>query len=847
MRRLTLLTLARYRWPALAAAACTLLVAQLVGLARSERWVAWAEVYVHEPTTMHRIANPFIATPRQGDGLKELETWLTSKERLVALVKDAALLDRWAPGRPPVQQLVGRLRARLRGPPADEDLFEALVELVDRRVDVTLERDRLVLVAEWSSPDVAQQLVASQLAALLRARESQEVRALEDAASALDEQLSGVQAEMVNRINELDARVLRARAEGRHPAVDAERSQLVRDQERAGQLLVRATEKHLSAEVLERANRLRFVVVRPALRPLRPEGAPPVVRALVAGLAALVAALTTAFGLALATGTLFTRAATQHALGMPVLAVATGEARERRATRRWWRWPAALLFGALSGLALGMARGNPMTALAPTLAVVALWQLWTRPLKWPLLLLMLLAVTVDDPSDRPYVGLWQSPTRPLGQIFYNNVAWFTGFELSVMGLTALMFLRRVAGGLRGSGVDPGGVNSPVLLRRLLVLSVMSVGWLVVMGLARGGVFREALWQFRSLMMLPLVSMLALHAFEFPRDLKPLAVVLGIGTVIKALLGAWFIYRVASPMGEATPHTTGHNDTMIFVMATVLAFLLFWEGPSRRRTAYALVLLLFAAIAMRFNDRRIAYVDIVIALAFIFTISPWHRVKRTTVRAGMTVLPVLLLYMAAGWNAHGGVFAPVAKVRSIVAPAEDTEEESSNVERDIENYNITKSWEQNMFLGQGFGHAFDEYIPSNDFSQSRFGHIGHNSILWLLWIGGITGYTGVLLYLAFVVFLIGRTLQKTQVQSERVGLMMALGIVLTYLMQSFGDMGMLSIQFAFFMGSAIAITGRLAVRHNVLAFEPPVSIEVPVTRKHLPRLSTVQEIQAIKLR
>lgn len=328
-------------------------------------------------------------------------------------------------------------------------------------------------------------------------------------------------------------------------------------------------------------------------------------------------------------------------------------------------------------------------------------------------------------------------------------------------------------------------------------------------------------------MMPLVAMLALHAFEFPRDFKPLAVVLGIGTVVKALLGTWFIYGVAYPMGEIPPHTTGHNDTMIFVMATVLAFTRVWEKPSWRSVGIALFLVAFAAMGMRLNDRRIAYVDIAIALGFFFLISPMNRVKRVAIRLGVAMLPVLLLYVAVGWNSHSGVFKPVAKVRSIIAPTEDSEEESSNVERDIENYNITKSWERNMFFGQGFGHAFTEFTPSNDFAQSRFGHIGHNSVLWLLWIGGIVGYTGVMLYLAVVVFLIGRTFQKATAWNERVALAMALSVILTHLMQAFGDMGMLSIQFVFFVSTATAVAGRLAVRHKIMAISPTEPMTQPI--------------------
>ena len=134
----------------------------------------------------------------------------------------------------------------------------------------------------------------------------------------------------------------------------------------------------------------------------------------------------------------------------------------------------------------------------------------------------------------------------------------------------------------------------------------------------------------------------------------------------------------------------------------------------------------------------------------------------------------------------------------------------------------------MLIGQGFGHAFTEYIPSNDFHQSAMGHIGHNSILWLLWIGGIFGFTAVLGYLAVGLFFLGRSLHLATDWRHRVALLVSLGIIVTYLMQAFGDMGTQSIMFDFFVGTALAITGRIATKVHAWRVVGPVE-----TRKDQP--------------
>jgi len=246
---------------------------------------------------------------------------------------------------------------------------------------------------------------------------------------------------------------------------------------------------------------------------------------------------------------------------------------------------------------------------------------------------------------------------------------------------------------------------------------------------------------------------------------------------------------------------------------VLALVRVWEWPSWKNIGEALLWLPLLAMALRLNDRRIAYVDIAMSLGFIYLLSPMHRTKRLFTQVMVAMIPVVLLYTAVGWNARGGVFKPVVKLRSIVAPAVETEEESSNVERDIENFNLLKSWERDMVLGQGFGHAFTEFVPSNDFAQSAFGHIGHNSVLWLLWIGGIVGAFGVWLYLGVTSFFFARAIKVASDTQERVGLLVAMAILITYLLQAFGDMGTQGIQFVFFVSVAVAIIGRSASRHR----------------------------------
>lgn len=814
-REVVRVTLTRHRAAAAVSATITAVVGVALVWATPQTWRVEADLHVSEPVSIHRLANPFVAIPSQKEELAKMPELLHSRGNLVAMVKRADLIDHWSSSRPVPMRLVDWARRTLRGPPQESDLLDALVDLVDKRLSVSVNRSHLEIAVQWPSAEGALLLTQAALSIAQQQRETSTIRSIEESAVDLSERLAGKRVEIKSRVERIGMELKRAAVERRFASIEADLGQLLSDRSRAADLEVMLADNSISLDVLRRTNSMRFLVVKPPELPKEPLGPPLWVRGL--GILAVVAlsGLAGAAILAIAGGQVVSGRQLERAVGIPVLTALPTQ---------WWGSPersrrqALLLVGGLalaSGLALGVSKGNVGLALAPMLGVAALWVLWTVPMKYPLMGLLLLAVTIDDPSDRPYVGYWTSPLYSLGKIFYANVALMTGFEIALIGLGVIMVLRRVLGG-RGASLDPLARQAPKVLRITLALSGLSLLALIALGMGTGGQFREALWQFRMLLMLPLAGTLVLHALDFPRDLKPVLAVLIIGSLVKALLGIYFYYAIASPMGVEVAHTTGHADTMVFVVATTVAVLLIWERPLWRHLVYFLLWMPFVGMALKLNDRRVAYVDILMALVAVFLLSPMHRFKRFFVRALVVLSPVLVLYVGAGWNSRGSsVFAPVIKLRSIVAPPEDSEEESSNAERDIENYNILKSWERSMLFGVGFGHAFDEFIPSNDFRQSNYGHVGHNSILWLLWIGGMVGFSLVLFYIPVTTYLIARTLRVASAWPERVALFTALTILMTYLLQAFGDMGMVTTQYNFFVAVAVGIAGRLATKHQVL--------------------------------
>lgn len=819
IREVVRVSVTRHRGVAAVCAAVTAAVGLLALWATPEVWVVRSELLVSEPVTVHRLTTPFSEVPSQYEELAGLPEQLRSRENRVLLVKRTGLLEQWEASRPAPRRALDWVLARIRGAPAEKDLLDALVEMLDKRLIVSVERSRLIIEVRWPTREAALALSKVAVSLAQQQRESSTIRTLVETGIDLEERLASTRAEIKSLFERLEVEVTQAAAQGRFASTDAEEQQLLTERQRAAELDALRADNQISVDVLRRTNAMRFWVVHAPELPRKPQGQGPLVVAFAFVVAVTIAGFGGALGLALSGGHVVSGRQLERATGLKVLTSLPTDWWGPRERPRPLSVALVVLLAVATGAVLGATKGNLVLALVPLVGALGLWLVWTLPLKWPLTGLLLLAVSIDDPTDRPYAELWRSPLYRLGEVFYHNVLWFTGFELLLMGLGVLMVLRSVLdSGRRAAALDPRG-SSPRALRLSMALSAAAVAALAVFGVATGGVFREALWQFRVLLILPLMATLFLYAFEFPRDLKLLFGVLLFGSLVKSTLGLYFIYRVAAPMGAAPPHTTGHNDSMILATAVVVAVLLIWERAKWKYLVLFMAWMPFVFMALKHNDRRVAYVDIGVTLLAVFLLSERvHRVKRFVSRVALAMFPVIALYVAAGWSSHSSVFQPVAKLRSIVAPEEDSEDAASNLEREVENYNIIRTWQNSMVIGVGFGHHFIEYRPVFDFGQSGFGLIGHNAILWLMWIGGVVGFTLVLLYLGVTAFLFARTLRVARAWKERVALFASLSMLTTYLLQAFFDMGLTSLAIAFYVAMAVAIIGQLASRYGVLEWK-----------------------------
>ena len=192
MRELLRISLREHRSAALAAALVTALVAAVTAASKSPTWRVQADLFISEPQTVHRLANPFAPPPPPGEGLDELPEQLTERKLLVALVKSENLVDRWSASRPWPLRLKDRVQTAILGPVAEKDTLDALVATVEKRLVVERTGHKVHLHLDWPERDPALGMMQLLVGRLVRGELTGEVSAIESAARNLDDQLAAV-------------------------------------------------------------------------------------------------------------------------------------------------------------------------------------------------------------------------------------------------------------------------------------------------------------------------------------------------------------------------------------------------------------------------------------------------------------------------------------------------------------------------------------------------------------------------------------------------------------------------------------------------------------------------------
>jgi hypothetical protein len=734
-----------------------------------------ARLLAEPDPVLSALSNPGNAVPRE-DPARFASHVVHKRSNLERIVGEARLMETWAASRGPLMGLKDHIGEALGRRPSPEDLRDALVDLLDKKLSVRAEDAAVVIAVDWPERETARAIVDGALRTFLEERRVTEVAGAEESIAILDRHLAEIDQTMGASLVPVSLEF-----------AAAEHDRLSR----------RLWDARIELDGVRVGFDRRYAVLEPARTPRQAQSPRAAEVLLAAALAGLL---------------------------LGVFAAAAAEARAGHTSRDGWA-PRGLFVAILAALTLAtigavvVGGGRLPVAVAPVLAAAVIYGLWRAPVRASALVMLFLILALENPGDAG--GRWQSPLAPLGGLLLANLNLslpvralrFTGLDV-LMGLLIVVILTRRA--VR-AGVDRGEARPARPMAWAAVLWFGTVLALWAYGLARGGDFRNSLWQCHQLLWVPLAYFVFQSALRSTRDYGALARVVVAAACVKACLALW-VRLTVSASADVLPTATSHGDSILFACAFALVVaLVVEEALPGRAVAAGLVLALLAA-GMVANNRRLAWVEVAAALLAVYANATATRLKRTVRRTALLAMPLLVLYGVVGWTSSSRVFAPARIMRSLTAARTDW----STAMRDIENFNLLWTLRDHPLVGTGFGHEYVEKVKAVDISNifPQYRYVPHNSVLGLLAFGGAAGLTGIFLTLAVGVFLAARAHRFARTPADRAAALVVIVAVIVYLVQAYGDMGLVSWTGTFLLAPARAVASRLAPATG--AWPAPVS-------------------------
>jgi hypothetical protein len=458
--------------------------------------------------------------------------------------------------------------------------------------------------------------------------------------------------------------------------------------------------------------------------------------------------------------------------------------------------------------------GDPRVAVAPLVWVLVLYLLAAMPLRSHLALMVFAtwlsdAISIELPEKG---GVWLPPFYSLRFVLtenLNKVVPIPALRFSLLDLIYVLMLTlvvvRTAMKIR---VDTKGrQETTAVLDRLVIVALATVIMLLVYGIGiRGGDFKQSLWQFRQILWLPVVIWLFGYALRGAQDFQRIVNWMLLAACVKILPGVIFFFKVARPLGFEPATLYSHNDSILFVVCILALLIRFLHDVSWKNGLLFTVVGSWIMLGNVLNNRRLSFVGFAVGLLLI--VLTLRGPSKKAVRKALVVLaPLIAVYLIVGQNRSGTFFKPARQIMSVT-----NQEDSSSGTRDIENFNLIVTLKPNKLLGNGWGHEYIELVRADDisvfFAQYRF--IAHNSVLWLWTIGGLIGFSIIWMQLVAGVFFARRAYLFARNPLEQSTAMTALVIMSTYMMQAWGDMGVIAPTATLTVALAIAAAAKLAV-------------------------------------
>ncbi len=152
---------------------------------------------------MPALAHPRRAVPIGSEAPAQSAAELVlSHDSLADIIRANDLVTRWDEERQPLARLKDTVMSWVRGPVSDEDKFEALVDLLARRVSVRVQDEVITIKATWHQPATTHAIATSAVEAFLAERRRIDVQAIADTYEILQRSVESAGTEVEARLAE---------------------------------------------------------------------------------------------------------------------------------------------------------------------------------------------------------------------------------------------------------------------------------------------------------------------------------------------------------------------------------------------------------------------------------------------------------------------------------------------------------------------------------------------------------------------------------------------------------------------------------------------------------------------
>ena len=451
----------------------------------------------------------------------------------------------------------------------------------------------------------------------------------------------------------------------------------------------------------------------------------------------------------------------------------------RRERRVWWvTYGSTMLFG-LCVAAVAYKRSQQLYFGVGFLAVLLLLAAWTR-FPRAALGVTVAASLVGDIITVSWFPFNKNLSSRESILYLSDAVSFSPLELSLVAGLVTTAYRTYARTRRLS------VWTPLLTLLLAFLALAFAG--IISGRARGGNLDIALIEARPIVYLPLFYILIVNVCHTRRDYASMFVAALVGIEISVILS--IDYYLALPQEERSDlDALNEHGAAISIN---LMFLMFLTSLVYRRVSgsvrFGLFLLCIPAMFIYIvSQRRAAIIALGAALIMLAATLVWRQ-RRTFWKVVPLVTIVIVGYVGAFWNSESSAAFPAQAVKGVVAPDDaSAADQSSDLYREIENYDLSFTVRSSPWIGIGFGQPFLRPIPLpplDDFEYSQY--IPHNSLLYIWTKTGFFGFAALFVILARSIALGASRVRTARAGTDAVMAMCAVGFVVIYTIYLFVD-------------------------------------------------------------